>query len=60
MKKLKMGFLLFLLCCSIVFANDYGNIIGIVKDSETEEPLIGANVMIKGTATGAETDYEGK
>ena len=34
MKNLKMGFLLFLLCCSTVFANDYGNIVGIVKDSE--------------------------
>ena len=60
MKNLKMGFLLFLLCCSTIFANDYGNIMGIVKDSETEEPLIGANVIIKGTATGAATDYEGK
>ena len=60
MKNLKMGFLLFLLCCSTVFANDYGNIMGIVKDSETEEPLIGANVIIKGTATGAATDYEGR
>ena len=60
MEKLKMRFLLLLICCSTVFANESGNIMGVVKDLETEEPLIGANVIIKGTATGAATDYEGR
>ena len=55
-----MRFLLLLICCSTVFANESGNIMGVVKDLETEEPLIGANVIIKGTATGAATDYEGR
>ena len=60
MEKLKMRFLLLLICCSTVFANESGNIMGVVNDLETEEPLIGANVIIKGTATGAATDYEGR
>ena len=60
MEKLKMRFLLLLICCSTVFANESGNIMGVVKDLETEEPLMGANVIIKGTATGAATDYEGR
>ena len=60
MEKLKMRFLLLLICCSTVFADESGNIMGVVKDLETEEPLIGANVIIKGTATGAATDYEGR
>jgi CarboxypepD_reg-like domain len=33
---------------------------GRVLDSETEEPLIGATVAIKGTKTGVVTDVEGK
>ena len=60
MEKLKMRFLLLLICCSTVFADESGNIMGVVKDLENEEPLIGANVIIKGTATGTATDYEGR
>ena len=36
------------------------NIKGIVKDSSTGEPLIGATVHIKGTTTGAATDLDGR
>ena len=36
-----------------------GQITGIVIDEKTEEPLIGANVVIKGTAIGSATDETG-
>ena len=37
MEKLKMRFLLLLICCSTVFADESGNIMGVVKDLETED-----------------------
>ncbi len=37
-----------------------GKIRGIVLDANSKEPLIGANVIIKGTSIGAATDIEGK
>ncbi|MEP2280537.1 TonB-dependent receptor [Maribacter sp.] len=33
---------------------------GVITDTEIGEPLIGANVIIQGTNTGASTDYDGK
>lgn len=32
---------------------------GVVKDAKTDEPLIGANVVVKGTTTGTITDLDG-
>ena len=37
-----------------------GGVSGIVVDSETGEPLIGANVIIDGTTTGTATDLDGR
>jgi hypothetical protein len=37
-----------------------GRISGIVVDSETGNPVIGANVIIEGTMRGAAADIEGK
>ena len=36
-----------------------GKISGIVKDADTDEPLIAANVIVQGTAFGAATDLDG-
>jgi TonB-dependent SusC/RagA subfamily outer membrane receptor len=33
---------------------------GVVTEAETGEPLIGANILVKGTMTGAATDNEGR
>lgn len=35
-------------------------VVGVVLDSKTNEPIIGANVLIKGTSTGVATDLDGK
>lgn len=58
--------LFFIFLLSIVFISQYSNaqtrsrIIGVVKDSQTKEELIGVNVIVKGTYLGAATDAEGK
>ncbi|MFB0515678.1 MAG: TonB-dependent receptor domain-containing protein [Candidatus Neomarinimicrobiota bacterium] len=44
---------------SISFAGTTGKVAGVVKDRETGEPLIGANVIIDGTTLGAATDVSG-
>ncbi len=33
---------------------------GVIKDAKSNEPVIGANVIIKGTTTGTTTDFDGK
>ena len=51
--------LLFLLLSGVVLAQN-GNISGTIKDVNTGEALIGANVVVKGTTTGDVTDLNGK
>jgi outer membrane receptor protein involved in Fe transport len=40
-------------------AGTTGKIVGEVKDSQTGEPIIGANITVEGTSTGAATNVEG-
>ena len=53
----------FLSICFVFLALGYADaqktVTGTIKDSETGDPLIGANVVIKGTATGTVTDFNG-
>lgn len=37
-----------------------GSIAGIVVDSATREPIVGANVFLPGTTVGAATDADGR
>ena len=55
MNKLFTLFLLF--CCQILFAQTI--ISGKIKDKDTKESLIGANVVIKGTSIGTATNLDG-
>lgn len=52
--------LLFLLLISFteIFSQSSGKISGVVTD-ENNEPLVGVNVLVQGTSTGAATDIEG-
>lgn len=50
---------MFFLCASLLVAGTTGKIAGRVVDSETREPLVGVNVVVKGTTLGATTDIEG-
>jgi outer membrane receptor protein involved in Fe transport len=51
--------LLFLLIVNVVIAGTTGKIAGRVVDKETNEPLIGANIVVGGTSLGASTDVNG-
>ena len=55
MNKLFTLFLIF--CCQIIFAQTI--ISGKIKDKDTKESLIGANIMIKGTSIGTATNLNG-
>ena len=55
---------IYLIITSLLFTGSLisqttGKISGIVKDADTDEPLIAANVIIQGTAFGAATDLDG-
>ncbi|MCB9205847.1 MAG: TonB-dependent receptor [Ignavibacteriales bacterium] len=52
--------LLFSFLPMLMFAGTTGKISGSVKDSQTGEPLIGANILIEGTNLGAATDVNGE
>ncbi len=57
---MKKIFLLFIFVNSFLFAGTTGKITGKVTDTQSGEPLIGANILIEGTNLGAATDTEGK
>ncbi len=53
--------LLFSFLCALTFSAfaQKQTVSGVVKDSQTNETIVGANVIIKGTSTGAATDING-
>lgn len=51
--------IILLLLSSSLWSSNFGKVTGIVTDSETGEPLIGANVIIEGTSSGAATNVDG-
>ncbi len=56
---LRAGFF-FVLFSLYHFTADAQNLSGIIRDGATNEPLIGASVVIKGTTVGTTTDLNGK
>jgi hypothetical protein len=56
---LLFAMLLFSVCSVSLFAATTGKISGRITDAETGEPLIAANVIIKGTLMGAASDVNG-
>jgi outer membrane receptor protein involved in Fe transport len=44
----------------LLFAGTTGKLVGIIKDAQTGEPLIGANILIEGTDFGAATNVRGE
>ncbi|MEX2603150.1 MAG: TonB-dependent receptor [Gracilimonas sp.] len=54
-----LSILIVLFLSSVVFAQD-GTIRGEVTELETGETLVGANVIVEGTAKGASTDIDGR
>ncbi|MEG8946579.1 TonB-dependent receptor [Rosettibacter firmus] len=56
----KSFYLLIFFTSQLILAQGSGSIKGKVIDSNTKEPLVGANVVIVNTSLGAATDYDGK
>jgi len=54
-----MSLLLLLCLCSVVSVFGQIRITGKVTDAESGEPLVGANILIKGTSNGAAADIDG-
>lgn len=52
--------ILLLLLVSSATAGTTGKLVGQVTDSETGEPLVGANVVLEGRSRGAATDLDGE
>ena len=50
---------LLLLALSALSAQTAGKVSGVVKDQDTGEPIVGANVVVVGTTMGAATDTDG-
>ncbi|MCB0283100.1 MAG: TonB-dependent receptor [Calditrichaeota bacterium] len=60
-KKIIEVFSILLLLGNIsLFAQTTGKIVGLIIDGKTNEPLVGANVMIEGLPLGASTDANGE
>jgi iron complex outermembrane receptor protein len=56
MKQVLYGILIILTALAVLQA---ASVKGVVKDDDTKDPLIGANVVLKGTGMGATTDMDG-
>jgi TonB-dependent receptor len=59
MFKKSLTTLIFIIPC-LLMAQAGGTLQGIITDSETDEPLIGANVILMESSTGTATDMEGR
>ena len=57
---MKKFFIIFLFFCGFSFAQQTGNLEGVVKDAKTGELLPGVNIILKGTYYGAATNTDGK
>ncbi len=49
-----------LFCLLVSSTSIFTQVSGVIKDSETKEPLVGVSVLISGTSTGTTTDQEGR
>ena len=59
LNKLNKKYLLALIFISFSFSQTTGKISGSVFDAKTNNPIIGANIMIKGTSIGTASDLDG-
>ncbi|NWF89560.1 MAG: TonB-dependent receptor, partial [Ignavibacteriaceae bacterium] len=57
-KKLLLGFLFFQIFTLSIFSQ-VGKLTGVIRDASTNEPLIGANILIEGKTMGAASNVDG-
>ncbi|MCK4812577.1 MAG: carboxypeptidase-like regulatory domain-containing protein [Candidatus Marinimicrobia bacterium] len=59
MRKILIIMICLIMLSSVLMASTHGKITGRIVNAETDEPLIGANVIIQGTGLGSFTDENG-
>ena len=59
MKRLTLFLFFSLVVLFPTLAQELINVSGVIVDKATQEPLIGATVLVKGTTTGTSTGIEG-
>ena len=59
MRKLLLFFTLTFIAFSIQLSAQVGKINGVIRDADTGELLIGANIILEGTSIGAATNIDG-
>lgn len=57
---MKKIFLIVALISTFLFGGTTGKLSGVIKDADTGEPLVGANILIEGTSFGAATNLRGE
>jgi outer membrane receptor protein involved in Fe transport len=57
---MKKIFLIVSLISTFIFGGTTGKLSGVIKDADTGEPLVGANIIIEGTSFGAATNINGE
>lgn len=57
--KSKLSIIFFTVSLAWTYAQESGTIRGVVRDADTQQPLEGANVVVRGTFLGAATDRNG-
>jgi outer membrane receptor for ferrienterochelin and colicins len=57
--RIKLTVLLCIMMCTATFAQT-SSISGTVVDATTQQPLMGTNIVVRGTNTGAVTDVNGR
>ena len=54
-----MKHLLYLVFLGLIFSQTTGKISGFVIDAESNQPIVGANILIKDTSLGTASDNDG-
>lgn len=60
LKKIILATFFIIFTSGIISAQSRSRIMGVVKDSQTKEPLIGVSAIVKGTTLGNYSDVDGK
>ncbi|MFQ6677988.1 MAG: carboxypeptidase-like regulatory domain-containing protein [Fidelibacterota bacterium] len=60
LKFISPRFIFVLVCVPGLWSAETGKVTGIIMDTKTGEPLIGANIMIRGTVIGSSSDVNGE
>jgi TonB-dependent receptor len=59
-KKIILAKIVVLISTVLLYSQSSGNISGVIRDSQTGDPLVSANIYVKGTSLGTASNLDGK